>query len=291
MARAFTGDFSTGNLTQLDYVISSGPTGQSTKDYVASTATYPTGRGDHTVQMLREDPDCGYVCRFELRDGDSFAIGGDADGMAGSQKSEINRTTNQMKPGETWWKAWSIKFVKCDAWPADKTTSNYLIFDEWHSHNTQPLPQGGGTVLWGMPPWTGRIIDANKGPGTPPGFYSLFVDEYAQGGSDPADHLGRTILLNVPINLGQWIDIKMEVKWAPQGYVRCWINNQPQTLLTGGTTWSGKTTLGVTPTTTQEFYYPQIGIYRSGNGAAVQPWDDMIIHHANYRAASTESAL
>lgn len=294
MARAFTGDYTTGNLKQWDQILSSGPASRASGDYLVSPTNFPASRGDHTVQVVTDDPDAGYACRFELRAADNFASGGDADGMVGSQKAELITYTPLIEPGDTWWHAWSIKFEQFNAWPAARTTSNFLIADEWHSHNTQPAPVGGGTIFWGMPPWTGRIIDEVKGPGSPEGYYTLYVDKYSEGGTDLSTMIGRTLLLNVPINLGNWIDIKMEVKYSPSdtlGYVRCWINNQPQTLLTGGTTYTGRTTLGVTPTTTTEYYYYQPGIYRSGNSISPMPWDDMILHHANYRIADSESSL
>lgn len=288
-------DFSTGDVSQYTTVISSGPVGQATGDYFRSTEDNPDGLGDHTIQVIpNDDPDAGYVCRFELKDGDSFEYGGDSDWGVGTQKAELAVYPPIFYVGSTWWMAWSIKFVQFDQWDNTRGNANFLIFDEWHSQSQHPAPSGGATIFWGMPPWaSGRLNGQNRGPGTPYGYYSLIVDQYAEGGEDINDHQSRTTLLNVPIVIGQWIDIKMQVKWSPEGFIRCWINGQLQTLLSGGTTWNGQTTLGETPDpeVVVERYYFQPGIYRSGDGAPYFPWNDMVIHHANFRAAENETEL
>lgn len=298
MSRAFTGDFSTGDLTQWNNLISSGPVGRTDADYFRPAADNPHGSGDHTIQLVRPDNDAAWACRFELRDDDSFGSGGDSAGMTGAQKAELTEWQLLLRPGETWWHAWSIKF-EAFSLPEGRGDNHFLVLDEWHSHNTPPMPVGGVTVFWGAPPWSGL---EGQYPGTPDGHFSLCVDKYSQGGPiDPEapfdwDYLiGREILLNVPVSLGNWIDIKMQVRYSHSdevGFVRCWINNVAQNLAGGGTTWYGRTTLG-TPLTppADEHYYAQPGIYRCGSNVSPMLWDDMIIYHTGYRIASTEAGL
>lgn len=285
MTRLFTGDFSNGRLTQWPTVHSSGPSGRSNGDYNRPTSTSPDGPGDGSVEV-RRDPDCGPYLRLHLTADDSYALGGDSDWGNGTQKAQIDSINSPVYQGDTIWVAWSQKFVQFDAWPAGKTSSNFLITNEWHG---KAGPRYGTSVFWGVAPWSGPWNA--KTSGTPVNHWSLCVDSYdTYLGADPTE---RKILLNVPITLGEWIDVKMQIKWdtaANGGFIRCWINGQPKTLLGGSTTWYGQVTAPYSHIPGEYQYYAAT-IYRSGSGAAVNPWGDMEIHVANHRTATTEDTL
>lgn len=293
MTRLFTGDTSTGDLTQWSRVVSSGDQARAKAKWLSDPPEYALMK-DSAVTPVIVDGDAGYAMKFTLTAADSFpATGSPANG---AQKAQISSYTPYVMPGDTRWTAFSIKFgAGFDAFPAGRTDGDFLMCGvEYHGLSdagpSYPLP-GGMTIGWGMPRWAGPMTA--KTPGTPPGMWSLFVDKYQNGlDATNAGFLGREIVLNVPFQTDVWFDVKTEIHWSPSdtaGYIRCWINNVPQTMLNGTTKWTGRTTCGITAP--GEKWFPMMGLYRSGSGSASFPWHDMTMWCANYRAAATESGL
>ena len=91
MPRFFTGDLSTGDLTQWRIINSSGAAGRADGDYayLPSATVYPKGRGDGSVEVL-SDPDCGYFVKLKLTEDDNYALGGDSDWGVGTQKAQMD---------------------------------------------------------------------------------------------------------------------------------------------------------------------------------------------------------
>jgi hypothetical protein len=287
MSRISTCDFSNGDLKQWRLAHSSGPDARAKGDYSWKPKDiYPKGRSDGSV-AIKSDPDCGYYAQLKLLPEDSAQTGG----WAGTQKAQLDDSDNHVQENDTLWVAWSQKFVQFDAWPAARKTRNFLITNEWHGIYG-PSP-GGGSVFWGMPNWNGPTT--NKTEESFPGYWSLFVDQYTEY-NNPNTVFDRKILLHVPINIGNWIDVKMQIKWATAangGFIRCWINNEPQTLLTGGDTWFGQVTAPFAPG--DEYQYYAAALYRSGSAQVDAnyplPWETMIFNVANHRSATAESSL
>lgn len=285
--RLFTGDFSTDNLAQWGGVNSSGPSGRATGDYYRPTTTSPDGPGDGSVEV-RRDPDCGPYLRLYLKPEDSYAAGGDSDWGVGTQKAQLDNWNTHVSQGDTIWAAWSQKFVQFAAWPAGKTTANFVVTNEWHGFAG---PLMGASVYWGVAPWSGLFT--SKTSGTPANHWSLIMDIYdTYLGTNPVE---RKLLLNVPITIGEWIDVKMQAKWDTAengGFIRAWINGQPQTLLGGSTTWYGQVTAPYSHIPGEYQYYAAT-IYRTADGVPwAVPWAaDFEIHVANHRTATTEDTL
>jgi hypothetical protein len=262
MGRIFTGDYSTGDLSQwieMQNITAGGGTvgAMFWDDYRDLLGTYP-------VTMVREDTDCGYAARFEIQTGDSGAVD--------NERSEVRAPSSAINV--TRWEAFSIKFD--ETYPIN--SSDYT--NGWAVTNQYPDAFGLG--------WT---FGPNQLDGaTPSGMWTL---NYF-GGVD-----SNIRLLDVPMNRGNWIDVKMHIGWydSASGFVRVWINGVRQTLrygswaaprlvapsLSPSDTFTGQT---VWNNTSGTFYYKE-GLYR--NRAAVYPTG--IVYHANYRTSTDEAGL
>ena len=214
--------------------------------------------------VIANDVDGGYAARYEVRPGDIVSAGNER-----SEVADIARAINVTR-----WEAFSIKFD--ENYPLD--CSAYT--DAWAVTNQWTDATGLG---WTCTP---NFLDG----ATPSGTWSL---NYFQG-------TDRNIrLLDVPMNRGNWIDVKMNIGWYANssGFVKVWINGVRQNLRYGSwasprlvaptvspsDTFTGQT---VWNNTSGTFYYKE-GLYR--NGSAGYPTG--IIYHANYRTSSTEDGL
>ena len=279
MARKFSGEYASGQLTEWGRCLSSGEYNQSTGEYFLTTDEWKFE--DHTLG-IGPVGGSGYAVRQELRDGDTFQAGGDADALANTQKAQFTDHTDKIYAGDVRWHAWSTMFEQFDAYPVGYDPYGFLLTHSWHT--SQDGAAGGATVIWGAPKVEGQY------PGSltfisPNGSndWMLYVDKYEADRTN----WNRVVLLERPVVLGEWIDVKMEIGWdlAADGYVRCWINNELQTLKTGGTVWNGATTV-INPNP-GEYYFVEHTVYRSDDSS----WNDMIIHNSNYRSADSESDL
>jgi hypothetical protein len=122
---------------------------------------------------------------------------------------------------------------------------------------------------------------------------------------------GPDTIVSLPLDVGQWQDIKLCVRWENTltGTIRLWRNGQPQTLLPSecatvspdGYTWTGKTVVPPGPTENTEddpsVIAPISGctwyatIYRQSPLAAAGHDFTQIVDFANMRMASTEEGL
>jgi hypothetical protein len=260
MGRIFTGDYSTGDLSQwLRTEISGGtnPGANSWADYRQFAPEYP-------ITVVQEDSDCGYASRHEVRPGD----------YTGDEQERAEVADDFRPINVTRWEAFSIKFDENFPLNVADYTNAWQVTNQW--------PDASG-LGWGPTP---NFVDG----ATPSGMTSLV---YFQG----TDRSLR--LLDVPMNRGNWIDIKMECGWYndSRGFVRVWVNGVRQTLrygswaaprlvapsLSPSDTFTGQT---VWNNTSGTFYYKE-GLYR--NRAAVLPTG--IVYHANYRTSTDEAGL
>jgi hypothetical protein len=249
--RLFTGDYSTGDFSQWASVQNRGYTG----DGAHYVPTYSATVVDDVVK--------GKAARFEVHTGDI------PEGQPTGERSEVgeDNATTLTPINTTRWYAFSIKFDS--AFPTNHHQVGWAITNQWNS-GTVSAPgisfgfQGG----------------AEAGPD---GYWSLF--QHPQ--SSPGMYLGDNRLLDIPLNRGNWIDVKMEVHWSPldaNGYVRVWVDGVRQTFLAGaggGQTFTGRTTIpGDTHVHYHEGYYRESGVAPTG-----------IIYHANFRIADSEDSL
>jgi hypothetical protein len=246
--RLFTGDYSTGNFSQWPSVQNIGYDG----DGVHYVPTYSA--------TVVDDPAKGKAARFEVHTGDTPAD------MPSGERSEVGETSaNTFTPAETTrWYAFSIKFDP--TFPTDHNQLGWGVTNQWQSDNV-----GSPTITFG---WESR-----SGGGGPDGYWSLFQ----QPQTSPGVYLGQDVrLLDVPLDLGNWIDVVMQAHWSPsdaRGWVNVWVNGARQTFLTGGQTFIGRTMIpGASYVHYHEGYYRQNGIVTTG-----------IIYHANFRMADSQN--
>jgi hypothetical protein len=246
----FDGDYSTGDFSQWPTVQNVNYGGDAGSGY---TPSYP-------LQLVSEAP-CSYAARFEVRAGDIPA------GQPSGERSEVGEASDTtLTPiNSTRWYAFSVKFDP--SFPTNHTELGWGVTNQWNSGVV-----ASPTVFWGF----------QESPvGGPDGYWSLF--QLPQ--SLPGAFLGQGLrLLDVRMDAGHWIDVKMQVHWSPSdadGYLRVWVNGVPQTLLTGGDTFRGRTT---TPGDAYVHYHE--GLYRE---AGILPTG--ILYHKGFRIADTESSL
>lgn len=245
MTRLFTGDYSTGNFRQWVAL--------SNKITNGMPASYP---GGYPAAIVPLDGDCGFAARYELRTGDIPLIGG-------GERSEVsNSGLADAAEGDVRFYAFSVKFDS--GFPTNHKDLGWGRTNQFHDGAGFP------TISWGWEPATSA----------PNGYWSLIQNPQ----SSPGVYLGAVSLLNVPLSLGNWHDIKMEMKHSTSdavGYVRVWLNGVAQTLA-GGSTFTGRT---MVPGGTGAVHY-QEGYYRFTPVAATG-----IVYHTGFRAADSESSL
>lgn len=242
MARLYTADYAPGNLSQWQVVQN-----KYTDGAVNRSPGYP-------VQVIGEG-DAGHAGRFEMRSGDSRSEVGEA-------------TATTLTPANTTrWYAWSQKFDS--TFPADHTSLGWGVTQQWHSNT---VVVGSPTIMMG---WQGGV-----GGGTPAGYVSL----WQQPQSTPGTLLGNVRLCDFPLDVGHWHDIKMQVLWSTSdatGTVAVWYDGVRQTLLPGGTTFTGRTMIpGDSYVHYHEGYYRDSAITATG-----------IVYRKGFRIADAEADL
>lgn len=264
VGRIFTGDYCTGDLSQWSQVHNITAGGGSTP----GSMTWPQYRelyGTYPVAVVREDTGCGYAARFEIRPGDS----GDA-----PERSQVAGGSSPINV--TRWEAFSVKFDP--TFPLNGGADyGWAITHGW--------PDASG-LNWGFqvtPEQNGWARDG----ATPAGYWSLF---YRDNNGPPTGGFIR--LLDVPLDRGKWIDVKMHIGWyaSAAGFVQVWINGKRQTLRYRSwlsedcaDTFSGQT---VWNNATGTFYHKQ-GLYRQDRVG----YPLGVVYHANYRTATDEASL
>lgn len=258
MTRLYTADYSTGNFNQWSQMAN--------KLQAFGGQDYPQNYpGGYPAAVISEDRDCGYVGRFEVRDGDS--------GITENDRSEVTTRdvvgyagAGHAPAGSTRWYAFSVKFDT--TFPANHGGS-WCVTNQFHDDINGYSP----TISWGFAaPGNSQFTDV--------GYWHLVWQQ------QEADHTYLNVLpiLQLPILLGQWHDIKMQVKWSPddtQGFVKVWYNGEAQTLRGGSTTFTGRTMVPGAAA----IHYAE-GIYRD---AAVDT--TFVVYHGAFRMADTEDGL
>lgn len=257
MGRTFTGDYSTGKLKQWGQIqnVFAATGSESSASYIATG--YP-------LSIVSDDKDAGYVARMEVRPGDTPG------GGSNNERSEVAGNTSAINV--TRWEAFSIKFDP--TFPINGATDNgWAITNQW--------PDASG-LFWNFQvPYAVNNLCLDGA--TPSGYWTLSA-------AGPGSTTIR--LLDVPMDRGNWIDVKMHIGWydSGSGFVKVWINGVRQTLrytsfstYAAGDTYNGRT---VWNNSSGTFYYKE-GLYRATNVG----YPTGIIYHANYRTATTEDGL
>lgn len=295
MARTYTMDFSTNDLSQVDNIATSSPWQEAASGW-STVAPQDYTANDDVVNVVTEDADAGPVARFELGTADSYSSGfyppGDVqrDQLSAPTSGRINFATSQ-----TLWHAFSIKFdADYDHGTLVNPAGGNPVSDAYVAANPgdtthqghwiafQTIGPAESTVCWGV---------SAKTPLTPPGSISCWVDKWtgdSTSGSYVSTFVQRDTLLHTSRNVGNWIDIKMQIRHSKStdGFVKIWVNGAAQTLLGGGTQFDGRTCVPNTNVTTSyDWVYPALGIYRGYNEPA------QAVSIANYRIADSEASL
>lgn len=292
MARLSTHDISTGTLREFSAVVSSSPAAVTRNNDRWPNPSYRDDGSDNEglIRIAKLDRDCGNAVRLRARAGDTAPIGTTWITPVGTQKAQCNMETG-LSTGQTFWVAWSAMFETWE-WPT-RDTSKFLITDGIHGYkvvdgNVISYPKSSMCVQWGMPPVTGTYPYPSV-EATQPGKWCLYIDRHPDG---PDEWYDRQILLQVPVTLGRWIDVRMRITLGAPGSVKCWINNQLQTLLTGGTEYIGDVTpRNPDPT---EYWRWQTCIYRGQQlplNAPSPVWGDAVMYRNNLRFATAEADL
>lgn len=253
----------TGTILNDDTAVTTPPlfsgdysTGNFSQWQIVQTRSY-NGPGTSYVPSysasLVNDAVKGTVARFEVRTGDVPSFGG-------GERAEVQSSTTQTSAGEgsTMWYGFSTKFDP--SFPQNHADLGWELTNQWHSDAD------------GSPPISWSTSDRN-------GYYSLRVDPQ----SSPGVYLGSYSILDTPLNVGNWINVKMEVHWSTtsSGWVKVWINGVQQTFKNGSTTYYVQT---MTPGTTAVYY--KEGIYREAGTSSTD-----VVYHSGYRSATTEAGL
>lgn len=282
MARIATGDYSTGDFRQFEHVYNKWGfvTG-------ADTGRVAEGFYGHSAQVATQDPDCGYHGRFEVRAGDTATL--DTPGTRERSETALEPDTGI---GQTRWIAFSIKF---DAtFPTNNTSYGWGIVFQVHD---APNAVSSPVIAFGWP------LQGAPG-GYRDGYWYLTQNPQTAkvgGGWNFTSETGYAKpLAELPLNVGQWQDIKMEIKYAQDtsGLIRLWHNGVRQTFTSyggGGQTFTGQTLLpsGSQPGQEVTGAWLAHGLYRQSGSQLVPPVSNPtgIVYHANLRVADSEASL
>ncbi len=195
----------------------------------------------------------GKVARFEVRAGDSPFLG--------TERSEVSASTaTGGTEGQTRWYQFSTMFDR--TFPQNHADLGFGVTNQWHQDNDTA---GSPPVSWDI--------------GMKNGYWSLTIEKQ----SAPGVYIRTYSILDLPLNVGQWHDIKMKITWSTSdtiGAITVWHNGVQQTFLDGSTTYRIRTLIPGTTTT----YYKE-GYYRK----AMQPTG--IVYHTGFRIATDEAGL
>lgn len=270
MSRLFTADYGNRNVNQWSRV--------QNKDLEVASRLWPSA-GHYPNTVIVDDPDCGYVNRFEVRNGDIPAV------VTTGERSDVTGDADSYAAvGTTRWYALSIKFD--ETFPTSHDTIGWDTITAWKGCKLSPYTEYGSQVIgFG---WT--LVDAGQNVDgkwhlmySPQSAPLEFVNDYTQS------------IFDFPLNPGQWQDIKLRVLWKQDysGTVQLWHNGERQTFNEnggGGTTFTGQTVCGGDPTGVMVHQ----GIYRqsgSGHGRVGTTGATEIITFKNFRMADSEAGL
>jgi hypothetical protein len=271
MSRLFTADYGNGNISQWSRV--------QNKDAQWPAHWWPRS-GHYPNTVIVEDPDCGYVNRYECRDGDVPAT------LPSGERSDVTGDTDSFAAiGTTRWYGFSIKFD--ETYPTSHETIGWEDLVTFKGCRASPYLEYGSSVIgfgWGLRDsggWDDGMWHMYYNPQSLP----LVPDDY-----------GRAIL-DLPLNLGQWHDIKVRAVWKQDssGSLQVWHNGEAQVFNgqagSGTTTFNGKTVVGGSDATGVMVHH---GIYRqigAGYGRVGTTGPTEIVYLNNFRMADSESSL
>ena len=241
----FVGDYSTGDFSQWDVI--------QNKDINAPSSGWPAA-GNYSAQIV-EDPERGYVARFELRSGDRPSF--DASNVDRSEVNALEGTTGGGE-GDLRWYSFSVKFDP--TFPED-TGGWGVLTNQWHADVSVAAP--------------------------PVAFYAV-GDKWqliASPQSSPGVYLGNKVLWETPIALGEWHDVKMAINFSSSdgtGYVQVWQNGVRQQLTNGSDTYQIRTLI---PGYADPKTYYKEGIYRDALPSTA------VVYHAGFRSATDETGV
>jgi hypothetical protein len=131
-----------------------------------------------------QDPVKGNVGRFEVRAGDVPPFGG-------GERSEVQSGTNTGgTEGQVRWYAFSTKFDP--TFPQNHADLGWALTNQWHADSNT-----------GSPP-VGWYVDVKNG------YWSLVIHQQ----SSPGAYLKTFSIVDVPLAVGTWHDVKMQIKWS-----------------------------------------------------------------------------
>lgn len=309
MTRLFTADVSTGDLQQFGSIGCDGPDSHAVaapllgyKGMWHKTEWKKDGSLDNgRVRVARTDADCGHAVRFEQLATDVVPDGATTPPYAiaaGAAKMQTSMYAHKIYDGDTFWVAWSAKFDEW-SWPTNRVIQNFCVTDAIHGFNSdisQIGAAGGGytlaatSVYWGMHPFSGAYPYTGGDP-TLPNHWVLAVDRHPDG---LLNWYNRQILLQVPITLGRWYDIRMRIYHDAPGSIKVWINGELQTLVTGGTEYTGDVSPPKQYQLPTGYWGWQHCIYRGQRLPQSNPnpvYGNAVMQRANFRIASTEGGL
>lgn len=196
----------------------------------------------------------GKAARFEVRSGDW-------PGFATGERSDVGATADETGgvEGLTRWYEFSTMFDP--SFPQNHADLGWAATNGWHPNSAR----GSAGFEWSV--------------GTRNGYWSLVVDEQ----SSPGVYVRSYTIFEVPLNVGRWHDVKMQINWSTgpdKGWIRLWHNGIRQRFADGSDTYFLST---LVPGTTTCYY--KEGYYRQ----AATPTG--VVFHAGFRAATDEASL
>jgi hypothetical protein len=220
-----------------------------TKDYNGSGADYVPSYSASIVP----DGTYGRAARFEVRSGDvpSFGDGERSEVAAGNETGGFE--------GQTRWYQFSTMFDH--GFPQNHADLGWGLTNQWH----QDVGVGSPPIAW-------SVSERN-------GYWSLVVQKQ----SVPGAYLERLTLFEMPLDVGRWHDVTMQINWSASdtaGWIKLWLNGVPQTFTNGADTYFVRTLIPGTGTV----YYKE-GYYRQ----SMQPTG--VVFHTGFRCATDEAAL
>jgi hypothetical protein len=241
----FVGDYSTGGFSQWNIL--------QNKSLNAPSSRWPS-TGNYPAQIV-EDPERGYVARYEVRPGDRPSF--DASNVNRSEVQASGGTTGGGE-GDLRWYSFSVKFDP--TFPED-TGRWGVLTNQWHTDRLQGAPP----LAWYA---VGDKWQLTANPQSSPGVYT-----------------GSKVLWETPVAPGEWHDIKMAINFSTSdstGYVQVWHNGERQQLTNGSDTYQIRTLVrGYNNPTT---YYKE-GIYRSASSSTA------VVYHSGFRSATEETGV
>lgn len=145
--------------------------------------------------------------------------------------------------------------------PQNHADLGWALTNQWHADSNT-----------GSPP-VGWYVDVKNGS------WSLVIHQQ----SSPGAYLKTFSIIDVPLAVGTWHDVKMQIKWSKSdtvGSIKLWLNGVQQTFVNGSTTYNVRTLIPGSSTV----YYKE-GMYRQ----ATTPTD--IVYHTGFRTATDEGGL